>query len=205
MPTSGPSKPDPGARDATVLTKTIARARAGERTATEQLIRSYQGRIARFVIAHTADKNDYEDLCQKVFVKMVLGLPRLKAPDTFEAWLFTIARHVCIDHLRSRRGWRAIFVRLEAKHESTAAPEPALSAIDADAVSRALKQIRPAERELLAMAMDKGKSYQEMARDSKIGLAALKSRLFRARKMLKQMICDGESYDGSRETCQRRR
>jgi RNA polymerase sigma-70 factor, ECF subfamily len=183
------SKPSLGARDATPLTRTIARARAGDRNATEDLIRSYQERVARFVRSHIADKDDYEDLCQKVFVKMILGLPRLKTTDTFEAWLFTIARNVCIDHLRWRRGRRSLFVRLEKEHESAAASEAAAGAFEADAVGRALARLRPPERRLLAMAMEKGGTYKEMARDCGTSLAALKSRLFRARKTLKHVIC----------------
>ncbi len=193
MPASAPSRSGSGARDADSLIETVVRARTGDRAATEELIRSYQGRIARFVIAQTAEKDDYEDLCQKVFVKMVLALPRLRAADTFEAWLFTIARNVCTDHLRSRRGWRSIFVRLEKEHESAALTEPRTSMVHIDALRRALKRMRRSDRELLTLAFEQGKNYRQIARESNLTLAALKSRLFRARKMLKDMICQGES------------
>ena len=62
----------------------IAQAGSGDRCAAERLIVQYQQRIARFAISQTKDDAQYEDLCQTIFVKMVLGLPRLRSAERFE-------------------------------------------------------------------------------------------------------------------------
>jgi RNA polymerase sigma-70 factor, ECF subfamily len=193
MPTSTSNGSGPGARDAAPPAELILRARAGDPAATEDLIRAYQRRIAGFAIAHTGERDDYEDLCQKIFVKMVLALPRLNSTETFEAWLFTIARNVCTDHLRARRGWRALFVNYEAEHESVAAPQVAGDGVDGDEVNRAMARMPEDQRDLLKLAIGEDRSYEEMARISNISLAALKSRLFRARKALRELLTEGES------------
>ena len=109
------SEPPPVDMDALV-----AQAMDGDRRAAEELIMLYQQRMARFVIGQTNDEAHYEDLCQTIFVKMVLALPKLRAPGRFEPWLFQIARNVCRDHLRARQGWRRLFVSYDAEHEAVA-------------------------------------------------------------------------------------
>jgi RNA polymerase sigma-70 factor, ECF subfamily len=194
MPTISSNGSGPGARDATSPpVEMILRARAGDPAATEDLIRAYQRRIAGFVITHTGEHDDYEDLCQKIFVKMVLALSRLNSTDTFEAWLFTIARNVCTDHLRARRGWRMLFVNFEAEHESVAAPQPAIAGVSGDALNRAMAQMPQDQRDLLKLAIVEDRSYEEMAHLTKVSLPALKSRLFRARKALRQLLSEGET------------
>jgi RNA polymerase sigma-70 factor, ECF subfamily len=188
-----PSKSNRDAREISPQAALILRARAGEPDAIEELIRAYQRRVAGFIVAHTGERDDYEDLCQKTFVKMVLALPRLNSTDTFEAWLFTIARNVCTDHLRARRGWRALFIHYESEHESVPTLHHSESTIEAEAVNRALEKMPEQQRELLQLAISEDRSYEDMARISKISLAALKSRLFRARKTLRELLYEGES------------
>ncbi len=168
----------------------ILRARAGDESALEELIRAYQGRIARFVIAQTGERHDYEDLCQTIFVKMALALPGLKAPATFEAWLFRIARNVCIDHLRHRRWWQRMFVAFEPDHEAVAVQPAAPDHREAD-LERALADLPPADRELIDLARDGRRSLRELARLTNLSVSALKSRLFRARIRLKHLVAEG--------------
>jgi RNA polymerase sigma-70 factor (ECF subfamily) len=99
----------------------ITAARAGDERAMEELIREYQGRVAKFVIAQCGEDH-YEDVCQTIFVKMVLGLPRLKSAEMFEPWLFKIARNACMDHLRRRMLWLRIFDSYQPWHETVAQP-----------------------------------------------------------------------------------
>ncbi len=170
----------------------IARAQTGDEHALEDLIRAYQGRIARFVIAQTGERHDYEDLCQTIFIKMALALPKLKAPATFEAWFFRIARNVCIDHLRHRRWWQRLFVAFEPDHESIAAEPIATDRRDAE-LERALARLPDEDRALIDLARDGRRSHRELARLTNLSVGALKSRLFRARIRLKQLIADGGS------------
>ncbi|HEX3652227.1 MAG TPA: sigma-70 family RNA polymerase sigma factor [Rhizomicrobium sp.] len=164
----------------------IAQAGSGDRRAMEQLIVHYQQRIARFVIVQTKDDVHYEDLCQKVFVKMVLSLPRLRAPEHFEGWLFQIARNVCRDHLRARTGWRRLFTAFEPLHETVASPEqqPDRSA----AMEAQIGQLPPPQREALRLSLEAPRSYEEMARLSHSSVSAVKSRLHRARENLRALL-----------------
>jgi RNA polymerase sigma-70 factor (ECF subfamily) len=164
----------------------VARAACGERRAVEQLIMLYQQRVAKFVIAQTNDATHYEDLCQTIFVKMALALPRLRSPDRFEPWLFQIARNVCRDHLRARQGWRRLFVSYSAGHDAVTAPEalPDMS----EAMQRGIDRLPESQRSLVRLSLDGPKSYEDMAQATRSSVSAVKSRLHRARENLRSLM-----------------
>lgn len=169
----------------------IARAGSGDRRATEQLIVMYQQRIARFVIAQTKDDATYEDLCQTIFVKMVLGLPRLRTPECFEPWLFQIARNACRDHLRARTGWRRLFAAYDNTHEAIAVPESQPD--PGEGIETQIERLPRSQRDLLRLSLDERRSYEEMAQLSRSSVSAVKSRLHRARQNLRALLLAGDA------------
>jgi RNA polymerase sigma-70 factor (ECF subfamily) len=170
----------------------IERAGSGDRRAAELLIGLYQQRVARFVIVETSDAAHYEDLCQTIFVKMVLALPRLRAADRFEPWLFQIARNACRDHLRARQGWRRLFVPWAPAHDVADEPEPFAEA-DAETLEKRIAELPDAQQAILRLSLDGTKSYEDMARLSGSSVSAVKSRLFRARENLRALLLAGDT------------
>lgn len=182
------SAPEPLPSDATEL---VRRAGGGDRRAMELLIGRYQGRIAKFVIAQTQDDAHYEDLCQAVFVKMVLALPGLRVTDRFEPWLYQIARNVCRDHLRGRSGWRRLFVRFEPEHDTAAADLPSSGEGDMS-LEQGIAQLPEEQQKLLRLSLEEKRSYEDLARLSRSSVSAVKSRLYRARENLREILMAGE-------------
>ena len=168
----------------------VVRAGGGDRRATERLIVLYQQRIARFVVAQTNDASHYEDLCQTIFVKMVLALPKLRTPEQFEPWLFQIARNACRDHLRARLGWRRLFVSYDRDHDGVAVPEQ--QTVEIEAVAQGIEKLPESQRTILRLSLDGEKSYEEMARLSHSSVSAVKSRLHRARENLRALMMAGD-------------
>ncbi len=162
---------------------TLALACRGDERAQEALIRAYQARIAGFVISQTG-RDHFEDLCQNIFVKMVLALPRLSDREKFEPWLFTIARNVCRDHLRRQRWRRRLFTPL-GDHDLPAPAAPKTT----PELAPALAALPSADRELLTLQLQK-QTYQTLATATGSSVAAVKSRLFRARAKLRALLGD---------------
>ncbi|MHB8420831.1 MAG: RNA polymerase sigma factor [Myxococcales bacterium] len=177
----------------------IAGARAGDGRALRDLIGAWQGPVARFVLSQVGEGAEVEDLCQAIFVKMVRGLPRLKAPEAFEGWLFQIARNACRDWQRRRRWTRRLFVALGREHEAVAASEAPAPVDGSAALAAALQQLPAGQRELIALSLDGSRSYEELARAQAVSVPALKSRLFRAREKLRRLAAGrGEGEDHER-------
>jgi RNA polymerase sigma factor (sigma-70 family) len=169
------------------MSEQIARARAGDQQAMEQIIVAYQSRVAARVIAIIGHDNDLEDVCQHVFVKMILGLRRLKPIETFEAWLFRIARNAAFDHLRHRRARRFLVPWRESYDSIVGTTEPALN-LKGVALDTAVAQLPPEDRELMLLIRDQYWNYSLLRARTGQTLSAIKSRLFRVRRRLRQLM-----------------
>ena len=174
------------------LEELVLRGCGGDRPAVTELVRRYQTRMARFVIGQTGDANHYEDLCQAIFVKMVLALPRLRETESFESWLFQIARNICRDHLRAGQGWRRLFVSLGADSERVVAEPPPMHNVEEQDLGRGLAQLPPEQRHLLELSLETKRSHEELAAMTRTSVSSVKSRLFRARENLRGILLAGE-------------
>jgi len=115
-----------------MLAERIHRARAGDQRALEDLIREYQQPVAGFVARRIADRGAIQDVCQNVFVKMVLSIRKLHSPEAFEPWLFRIAENACRDHQRRERWRRRLFVPLGERSKSSSSWDAAESSRQAE-------------------------------------------------------------------------
>jgi len=174
------------------LAELILRGCSGDRRALETLIGRYQDRVAGFVFAQTNDANHCEDVCQAIFVKMVIALPRLRELDRFEPWLFQIARNACRDHLRARQSWRRLFVAYQPAHESVAVHDPPEGDRREAAVEHGAALLPPEQGDLIRLSLEKPRSYEELARLANTSVAAVKSRLHRARRNLRGILLAGD-------------
>jgi RNA polymerase sigma-70 factor (ECF subfamily) len=175
----------PEAEDLAAL---IRRAQDGSEAALEIIIARFQDRIAGFVYSLIGRDDAIEDLCHDIFIKMISGLPGLKNPDAFEAWLFRIARNVAMDSLRRKRLWR-MFVPFEPKHEQIAeAPRSGDSRIEE--FRAALDGMPPNQKELILLLAENDWTYEQLAEITRSSVSAVKSRLFRAREYLRQRVAD---------------
>lgn len=166
----------------------VRKAQAGSEVALELLVSRFRDRIAGFVYSLVGNDDAIEDICHNVFLKMISGLRGLKTPDSFEAWLFRIARNACTDFVGKKRWWR-MFVPFEQKHEPTV---PDLPGTDdrIDAFRAALEELPRAQKELILLLADNEWSYEQLATITGSTVSAVKSRLFRAREFLRHRIVD---------------
>lgn len=89
---------------ATGRTELVIAARDGDRAAIQQLCEISYRRV--FLIAEACVRNraDAEDVAQQVMIKLIETLPTDRIDvDTFDGWLFTVARNQAFDHLRRAR------------------------------------------------------------------------------------------------------
>jgi len=165
----------------------ILRARRGDLRAQGEIVRRYGVRIAGFVRPMLRQRESVEDAVQVVMIKMVRQLPRLREPERFEPWLFTLARNAVFDQLRRRR------CRPEAEWDEAEwrrQPDPGAndrSAEVVEALDRATRSFSPAERRVMERVMA-GWSYQAIATEEQLKLGALKVRIHRMRCQLRQRL-----------------
>ena len=83
----------------------IKRCRRGDRSAFDELIRTYYDYVAGFLLKMASDTQLTEDLTQDTFLKMIRNIEKFDpgGSASFGTWLIAIAKNCCIDHLRRCR------------------------------------------------------------------------------------------------------
>ena len=78
-------------------------AQAGSLRSFEELVTRYEARLYTFLSRACRNEADGADLTQETFVTVYTKLHRFNPEQSFETWIFTIARRKCVDHLRARK------------------------------------------------------------------------------------------------------
>jgi len=150
---------------------------------TERLWREFSAPLRSFLRARTASPADAEDLLQEVFVRIQTRLPTLRDTSKLQGWVYRIARHVVIDHYRSRRDHVPMDFELESEDldgEQLVDLRPSLR--------RFVAELPAAYREPLVRHEFQGEPIREVAAGLGISLTAAKSRVQRARHLLRAML-----------------
>ena len=139
----------------------------------------------------TQDTAEAEDVVQETYAKALKGFSSFRPGTNFRAWMYRILRN-CF--LSSRSGLKAI-VPLEVDGEETVlpaddvTPESLLVAeADREAVREALVELPVHSREILLLCEVEEMSYAEIAGTLGIPPGTVMSRLFRARKALRELL-----------------
>lgn len=188
----------------TVDARVIQAVRAGNADAFELVVREYQPRLYRFIYGMVGDAEVARDLTQDTFLSAYRALPATSEDLNLTGWLFQIARNHARSHWRRKKlfAWLP-FGRGAGDDERDGEPPPEdrtpLSGpedvvIEREALGAALKAIPRADRECLLLSVD-GFSYAEVCEITGLSLAAVKGRIFRARKELRAIL-EGKGTEG---------
>ncbi|HVU34267.1 MAG TPA: RNA polymerase sigma factor SigZ [Opitutaceae bacterium] len=150
---------------------------------TQQLWREFSAPLRSFLRARTRSAADAEDLLQEIFVRIQKRLPLLHDTSKIQGWVYRIARNAVIDHYRTRREHLPMDFEPESDDpagEATVDLRPSLR--------RFIAELPPAYREPLVRHEFQGESMEEVAAALGLSLTATKSRVRRARLMLREML-----------------
>jgi RNA polymerase sigma-70 factor (ECF subfamily) len=87
-------------------TKLVERAQQGDRAAFGSLVEPWRKPLFGYIYRMVTLRQDAEDLLQDVFVRVLENIREYRGEARFKSWLFGIATHVCLDHLRSKKRWQ---------------------------------------------------------------------------------------------------
>lgn len=175
-------------------TQLEARARAGERAATEQLLRMHAPMLLS-VCQHIVGQADARDALQEALEKVVRQLAHFDPrAGTFRSWASAVTRNVCRDRLRRRGLERAAFAHDgDAQTESahSLAPDPERSAMarqGTSALAQALSELPEEMRTALVMFHVHEATYEEIARALEVPLGTVMTWLHRGRQRLRAKV-----------------
>lgn len=160
----------------------------GDPRALDRLLSEYRVHLYRYGLRVCASGADADDAVQHALERLRDGLPKLERREAVTGWLFAVVRNAC------RRMLRPTATRDRLEHvlrvvEGVVTPQEQLEHAQlVAAVHRALGGLEAPQREVLLLRDLEGLSGEETAARLGVSTDAMKSRLHRARRALKDAI-----------------
>ena len=156
-----------------------------------RLIRQYQNLVFSICLKLTGDYFAAEDLTQETFLSAYRHLEEFDG-QAEKAWLCRIASNKCVDYLRSAAR-RAVPTEEEELQSAAGASqeEPLSRVLNQELLAKlhtACRELKPPYREVAFAHFAEGKTAGEIAKEQNTALATVKTRLYRAREMLKKSL-----------------
>lgn len=174
------------------------RVQQGDDGAFDRLVELCAPRIYNLAYRLLSDPEDARDAAQDVFIRVYQALPAFKWDAAFSTWLYRIATNVCYDELKRRRRYPLAFSELSEPGEDDSTLDHAASSDTTEELLLRREQQRTLEeaiatlpehfRLVLVLYDLQGLSYQEIAEILRQNLGTVKSRLNRARHLLREKL-----------------
>ena len=172
----------------------IRRVQAGEKDAYGELVRTYQQPAYYSALALLGSHDEAMDCSQQAFIRAWQAIRRFDAGRSFFTWYYRILRNLCLNRLRDRAAQARPFSAMTPLFDvASTDDDPAQDtdrALLRDRVRTALEALRSEEREIIVLRDFDGYSYAEIADLLEIPHGTVMSRLYYARKHLKDMLED---------------
>ena len=185
----------------------MVRFQGGDRAAFATLVRRHKTPIYNFVLRMVRSSHAAEDLTQDVFVRVVQNSAEFKHEAKFFTWVYSIARNLCIDHLRK------MSLRQHPSLDQPSAQSPdgptlldrtpgpgpsaerrAIGAEMGERITRCVEALPQEQREIFLLREVGNLSIKEMAAIVGVPEGTVKSRLRYALERLQESLAEYEDY-----------
>jgi RNA polymerase sigma-70 factor (ECF subfamily) len=178
----------------------VAATRDGDELAFQEVVRRYRTPITNFVYRMLNDYDTAVDLAQETFVRVYSALGRYEANYSFSTFIYRIASNLAISEIRKRKRRRVVSmfsmftgddgepVELDPPDERPLADSDLLSAERKRVVSKAIASLPEKYRTALILRDIEDHSYEEIATILSLSEGTVKSRINRARNLLREKL-----------------
>lgn len=169
----------------------VARARRGDRTAFDALVRGHFAGVYGVLFRLVGNHEDAEDLAQESFVRAYRSLRFFRGEGSFEAWLTRIAVHLARDHQRRRGRSPVVGLRVELVEPAAPRPGPQGELTRRELVQRvgeAVASLPPNLRAALVLRVLEGRDYEEVARATGMRPGTVRTQVMKARRLLMRAL-----------------
>ncbi|MGP4060126.1 RNA polymerase sigma factor SigX [Halobacillus sp. H74] len=173
----------------------------------DELYENYHRDLFQFLIYMVKDRDLAEDLVQDVYIKVIKSYESFSGRSTEKTWLFSIARHVAIDHFRKQKRKRNKIMEFfdwsekgeQLRDHETLPDEVAVQKDEVQRVYRALDECTVDQRSVIILRFIQGMSIQETAEILEWSESKVKTTQHRAMKALKTIMGQEDKGGGERE------
>ncbi|MEK4231327.1 RNA polymerase sigma factor [Solibacillus sp. FSL H8-0538] len=146
--------------------------------------------VFRFLVCFSGNQNDAEDLTQEVFIRVLKNLPNFKSGNNLKTWIFSIAKHVAVDHYRKKKFIsvfkNGFFTQLESNDKK---PDEVLETAEMEQfVHEAISKLKPNYRAVVILRGINEFSIKETSEILQCSESKVKVDYHRALKDLKRKL-----------------
>jgi RNA polymerase sigma-70 factor, ECF subfamily len=159
----------------------------GEESVFNLLVRRHKDKVRNIIYLTLGANDEVDDIAQEVFITVYRNLNQFKFQSQFTTWLYRITVNKCKDHIRKVK-IRKIFSPIKENDKESGY---SISVEESDAaalVQSAIKKLPDKLRVPLLLKDIEGFSYQEIAETVQCEIGTVKSRIFRAREGLRDIL-----------------
>jgi RNA polymerase sigma-70 factor (ECF subfamily) len=186
-----------------VEAKLIERLIARDERAFNELVTAYGRRVSALVLRMLGNRAEAEDLTQEVFVQVFKAISTFRGESKLSTWIYRIAVNLCknrskylrVRHANEQDELEAVAERIplgDAQKSNVAhieRPDEAMAGKQVEKIVQdAILKIEPAFRECLILRDVEELSYEEIEEITGLAAGTVKSRIFRARAQLKEIV-----------------
>ena len=173
-------------------------AQGGETRAFDELVNRYQDKVYRLSFKILRHEQDAAEAHQDAFLSAYRGLKNFKAESTFSTWLYRIATNASLMKYRRRREGHVSLEQSQSKNEDAEGMQipdwtmtPVKELLDQetrDVMDEGIQALPEELRPVFVLRDVEGMSNAEVAEILEMSVAAVKSRLHRARILLRERL-----------------
>ncbi|MCL2592890.1 MAG: sigma-70 family RNA polymerase sigma factor [Defluviitaleaceae bacterium] len=157
------------------------------------IVDRYKNLIYSMVLKMINDKEEANDLAQEIFIKMYNNLHKYSPEYKLSTWIMRITQNHVIDFRRKKKQEHVCFEEVEFELSQEASAENAyLEKERLENIENAVDSLPDMYKTPIVLYHEKGYSYQEISDITNEPLSKVKNRIFRGRKMLKDLLTFGE-------------
>ncbi|RHW34038.1 sigma-70 family RNA polymerase sigma factor [Lysinibacillus yapensis] len=159
----------------------------------DQLMREYSDDILHLVYTYVKNRTIAEDLAQEIFIKCYEKLNQFNQQSTIKTWLYRIASNHCKDYLRS---WHYRKITLSNKvfdhipSKSKQVEEEVIKHSEENSLTNAVMNLPLKYREVVFLHYYEELSLKEISKITSVNINTLKTRLKRAKELLKDKMIE---------------
>ncbi|NMB32796.1 MAG: sigma-70 family RNA polymerase sigma factor [Clostridium sp.] len=175
----------------------IKKARTGDIKAFEELIKGCQSKVFNIAYRMVGNTDEAYEIAQEVFLKAYKSIKDFKGNSLFSTWLYRITTNTCLDELRKKKKVISLdedikFGDASIKHQirdDSPGPEDLIEKAETVKLVNEMIELLPEDYKSVIVLRDiQGFSYKEISQIIKCPIGTVKSRINRARQMLKELF-----------------
>ena len=187
----------------------IKRVLDGDSSAFEGLVLDNQTKVYNLALKMVGNEEDAFDMSQEAFLKAYNSIGSFRGDSKFSVWLYRLTSNVCLDFLRSksRHPHNSLTYMNEEDEKELDIPDDRLTPQGEvekkelqEAVRKGILKLPKEYRVILLLREIDGLSYDEIAKALELEKGTVKSRIFRARKKLCEILMEDGNFSNKKSS-----